>query len=67
MALIISGGILIEYVFNWPGIGLVLLSALKVLYYPTISAAIFLLAVIMLVSMTIMDLVNAYLDPRVIP
>lgn len=66
VALIISGGILIEYIFDWPGIGLVLLNALKVLHYPTISAAIFLLTVIMLVSMIIMDMVNAYLDPRVV-
>ncbi|KYK36687.1 MAG: hypothetical protein AYK18_11325 [Theionarchaea archaeon DG-70] len=66
LALIISGGILIEYVFSWPGIGTVLLLGLKTLNYPTISAGIFLLTVIMLISMIIVDVVNAYLDPRVV-
>lgn len=62
---IISGGILIEYIFSWPGIGMQLFSALRVMYYPTIAAAIFLLTVILLSSMVIVDALNAYLDPRV--
>ena len=65
IALIISGGILIEYIFNWPGIGTILLHALKALHYPTITASIFLLTLIILISMIITDLFNAYLDPRV--
>ncbi|MBU7042328.1 MAG: ABC transporter permease [Theionarchaea archaeon] len=65
LPLIISGGIIIEYICNWPGIGTQLFYALKVLYYPTISAAIFLLTVILVSSMIIVDTVNAYLDPRV--
>ncbi|KYK36376.1 MAG: ABC transporter permease [Theionarchaea archaeon] len=65
LAYIISGGILIEYIFDWPGIGTELFAALRMLYYPTISAAIFLLTVILLVSMICVDVLNAYLDPRV--
>ncbi len=65
LALIISGGILIEYIYDWPGIGMLLFSALKYLYYPTIGAAVFMLTVILLVSMIIVDALNAYLDPRV--
>ncbi len=65
LAYIVSGGILIEYIFDWPGIGTQLFGALRVLYYPTIAAAIFLLTVILLGSMLIVDVVNTYLDPRV--
>lgn len=65
VALIVSGGILIEFIFTWPGIGRVLFLALKVLDYTTISAAIFLLAVILMISMVVVDILNAYLDPRV--
>ena len=65
LAYIISGGILIEYIFSWPGIGTQLFNALKILYYPKISAAIFLIAMILLVSITVVDVLNAYLDPRV--
>ena len=66
LVLIFSGGILIEYIFNWPGIGTMLFSALRVLDYLTISAAIFLLTVLLLASMVIVDFLNAYLDPRVV-
>ncbi|MBU7019353.1 MAG: ABC transporter permease [Theionarchaea archaeon] len=62
---IVSGGILIEYIFKWPGIGTELFGSLKVMDYPGISAAIFLLTVILLVSMAIVDALNASLDPRV--
>lgn len=65
VALMVSGGILIEYVFGWPGIGLVLFRALYFLDTLTISAAIFLLTVMLLISMIIVDILNAYLDPRV--
>ncbi len=66
LVLIFSGGILIEYIFSWPGIGTMLFSALRVLDYLTISAAIFLLTVLLLASMVIVDFLNAYLDPRVV-
>ena len=65
LALIFSGGILIEYIFSWPGIGTQLFSALRSLYYPTIASAIFLLTVLLLISMIIVDMLYAYLDPRV--
>jgi peptide/nickel transport system permease protein len=66
LALIFSGGILIEYIFSWPGLGTQLFNALRVLYYPTIAAAIFLLTMLLLFSMILVDIINVYLDPRVI-
>ena len=65
LAIVFGGGILIEYIFTWPGIGMVLLAALIRLNYFTISACIFLLTAVLLLSMMIVDLLNAYLDPRV--
>lgn len=62
---IFGGGILIEYVFSWPGVGLVLFEALKKLNYPFISACIFILTCVLVVSMIAADLLSAYLDPRI--
>jgi len=62
---IFGGGILIEYVFSWPGVGLVLFEALKKLNFPFISAAIFVLACVLVVSMIVADVLSAYLDPRI--
>ena len=66
VALMVSGGILIEYVFGWPGVGLVLFRALYLLDILTVSAAIFILTILLLISMIIVDILNAYLDPRVV-
>jgi peptide/nickel transport system permease protein len=65
IALIFSGGILIEYIFSWPGLGTQLFNALRTLYYPTIAAAIFLFTVLLLFSMILVDIINVYIDPRV--
>ena len=66
LAIMFGGGILIEYIFTWPGIGMVLLAAIVSLNYFTISACIFLLTVVLLLSMIMVDVLNAYLDPRVV-
>ncbi|MGC1121692.1 MAG: ABC transporter permease [Candidatus Methanofastidiosia archaeon] len=65
LALIVSGGIIIEYVFSWPGIGLALFEALKYLDSPVVSCAIFLLTLTLLALLFVADVVSAYLDPRV--
>lgn len=65
MALILSGGIVIEYIFSWPGIGSALFYALKYMYSPTITCAVFLLTVALLVAVFAADIITAYLDPRV--
>lgn len=62
---IFGGGILIEYVFKWPGVGYILFESLKILNVPLISAAIFILTCILVVSMIVADVVSAYLDPRI--
>ncbi|MBU7037052.1 MAG: ABC transporter permease [Theionarchaea archaeon] len=65
LALIVSGGIIIEYVFSWPGIGLALFEALKYLDSPVVSCSIFLLTLTLLSLLLVADVVCAYLDPRV--
>jgi peptide/nickel transport system permease protein len=65
LALIVSGSIIIEYIFRWPGIGFALFEALKYLYGPIITCAIFLITVALLVAVFIADVLSAYLDPRV--
>ncbi len=62
----VSGTVLVEVVFAWPGLGRELVSAVNAYDYPLCQAAFFLISVIVLGLNFLNDLVYGFLDPRVI-
>jgi len=62
---VITGVIIIETVFGWPGIGALTVDALKIRDVPLIEATIFLLVVMVLTINLIVDLLYTLLSPRV--
>lgn len=60
-----SGGVLTETVFSWPGLGREIVSATLNYDYPLAQAAFIFLAAIVLVANLIADVLYAYLDPRI--
>jgi ABC-type dipeptide/oligopeptide/nickel transport system permease component len=62
---IVGGAILVETVFNWPGIGLATYQALLQRDYPMLQGAFLLLTVAVIVCNLIADLVYFKLDPRI--
>ena len=64
LGFVISGAILIEYVFNYPGLGYTLLNAVNNLDYPLMQALFLLLTVAVLVAVFLCDILTALLDPR---
>jgi peptide/nickel transport system permease protein len=64
LGFVVSGAILIEYVFNYPGVGNMLLYAVQGEDYPLMQALFLLITVAVLVSILIADLLTAFLDPR---
>ena len=62
---IITGVIIIETVFGWPGIGALTVDALKIRDVPLIEATIFLLVVMVLSINLLVGLLYALLNPRV--
>ncbi|TLZ56916.1 MAG: ABC transporter permease [Methanobacteriota archaeon] len=62
---VISGGVLTETIFSWPGMGYFLVSATLQQDYPSVQAAFFILAVITILANTVADVLYAWLDPRV--
>ena len=62
---VITGVIIIETVFGWPGIGALTVDALKIRDVPLIEATIFLLVVMVLAINLVVDLLYALLNPRV--
>jgi peptide/nickel transport system permease protein len=61
---IVSGAVLVEYVFNYNGVGYLLVQALDAEDYPLMQALFLLITVAVLVAILLADLVTAMLDPR---
>jgi peptide/nickel transport system permease protein len=64
LGFVISGAILVEYVFNYPGVGFMLLQAVQSQDYPLMQALFLLITVAVLLAIFISDVATALLDPR---
>ncbi|HEX3288835.1 MAG TPA: ABC transporter permease [Mycobacterium sp.] len=64
LGFVISGAILVEYVFNYPGLGYLLYNAVQNTDYPLMQALFMLFTVAVLVALLVCDFVIAWLDPR---
>lgn len=62
---IIAGSIIVEQVFSVPGLGRILLTSISGRDYPVVEAIILLLAVFVVVSNLIVDLLYRKFDPRI--
>ncbi len=65
LAFSINGGALTEKVFSWPGIGRELVSAVSNNDYPLAMACFLLISAVVLVSNLVVDVLYAFLDPRI--
>jgi len=61
---LVTGAVLVEIVFGYPGMGSLLLQAVDYLDYYTIYGIVFVLILAVAISMLILDLVYPLLDPR---
>ena len=64
-ATIITGAIIIETVFAWPGIGRMLYEAVLTRDFPIVQGITLLVAVVVLTVNLIVDILYAYVDPRI--
>ena len=64
LGFVVAGAILVEYVFNYPGLGYMLLNAVNNLDYPLMQALFLMITVAVLVAVLICDFLTAWLDPR---
>lgn len=60
-----NGSVIIETLFNIPGIGLTLVNAMNTKDYPVLMGGILLAGVLVLVSSLIADIAYAFVDPRI--
>jgi peptide/nickel transport system permease protein len=61
----LSGAVLVEVVFAWPGLGRLLLSSLLARDYPVLFGMFLLISLGVILANVIIDLAYAWLDPRI--
>lgn len=62
---ILTGSVVIETVFAWPGIGWLAIEAIRGRDFPVVQSVVVVFAVIFVVANLIVDLLYAYVDPRI--
>jgi len=65
IGILMGGAAIVEIIFGLPGVGYVLLNAIFNRDYPVVQGATLLIAVIFVVSNTVVDIVYGWLDPRI--
>lgn len=64
LGFVVGGAILIEYVFDYPGVGYMLLQAVENEDHPLMQALFLLITVAVLLAILLSDIATALLDPR---
>ena len=64
-ATIVTGAVIIETVFSWPGIGRLIAEAVIARDFPVTQAVVLLVAVVVLAVNLVVDILYAYVDPRI--
>ena len=65
MGTLLGGTVLVEYVFNWPGLSTPLLRAVEARDYPMVVGIILTISVLFLLINLIVELIHAAIDPRI--
>jgi len=64
-ATIVTGAVIIEMVFAWPGLGRLMADSMMVRDFPVIQASVMLVAVVVLAVNLLVDIAYAWVDPRI--
>ena len=65
LAYLLSGVVVVEIVFSWPGLGQLALQSVQARDYPVLQGAILLFAVVFLLINLVVDLLYTSIDPRI--
>jgi len=64
-ASLMAGAVFVEYVFDWKGIGVVIVDALEKYDLPVIMGAVLTISVVLVLVNILVDIIYAGLDPRI--
>lgn len=64
-ASLMAGAVFVEYIFDWKGIGVVIVDALAKYDFPVLMGVVLFIAVVLIIINILTDITYAILDPRV--
>ena len=64
-ASLMAGAVFVEYVFDWKGIGVVIVDALEKYDLPVIMGSVLFISIVLVLVNILVDVMYAVLDPRV--
>jgi peptide/nickel transport system permease protein len=65
LAFVVGGAFQTEFVFDYPGIGMLLVDATFEYDYPLLEGAFFIIAVVVIIANLVADTLLVYMDPRI--
>jgi ABC-type dipeptide/oligopeptide/nickel transport system permease component len=63
--MLITGAVIIETVFSWPGIGFIIVEGVLARDFPLVQAIVIMVAVFVLAINLLVDITYAYIDPQI--
>jgi len=64
-ASLMAGAVFVEYIFDWKGVGVVIVDALEKYDFPVVMGAVLFISVLLIIINIFADLVYGLLDPRI--
>jgi peptide/nickel transport system permease protein len=61
----VAGAVVVETVFTWPGIGMLVTTSISNHDFPTVQGCILILAFFVIIGNLVADILYAFADPRV--
>jgi peptide/nickel transport system permease protein len=65
LASLLAGAVFVEFIFDWKGIGVVIVEALEKYDFPVVMGAVLFVSLILVLINIIVDILYGYLDPRI--
>jgi len=65
LAALLAGAIFVEYVFDWKGMGVVIVDGLEKYDFPVVMGTLLFISVILIIINIFVDIIYGILDPRI--
>jgi ABC-type dipeptide/oligopeptide/nickel transport system permease component len=62
---LVGGAVIVETIFAWPGLGRLMIQAIGQRDFPIVQAGVFVIAILVVTTNLVADLLYAWLDPRI--
>lgn len=64
-ASLLAGAVFVEYIFDWKGVGVVIVDGLEKYDFPVVMGALLIICVLLVIINIVVDILYGFLDPRV--